>query len=534
MSGIISVIEKIDKHKKEMFMLTDKQKIDIYNEAVKIIKSHKGGIKIYGGYAQNMMIFKQIIIRYLFRVYKKFGVPYFIDSTNETTIVESVKKLLNTMDNKTKANYDFISYIKRNIKYINLSDCFYPIDIDFKTDYAISEPHDIDLYSYKPLEIAEEIFYKCLEMGYKSACIIEAIHHGTYSVRIRNPDGTTFNVCDLTYIPISYFNRIPYDEINGMLMVKDKWVFLDFYKMFSDPVCSSFRFEEVYNNRLKPFEKYFNFAYKPQPLIIENTEIIKPVYDILENFKFTDSIISTGFKAYNNFLSYVGGNRSRNYFNYIKNYCYEFISVNYEEDNKTLQQLFNENNIEFSIIKRQRFCYYKDYTTEYWINNNLVCIIYANNNISIPYLLYREKDNIYKYSCHTFTIYHFIMKMMFDICVLNDKTKQNTYYIIFSHLLEMKDLFLTRYKIGEFDDSPFQFITCETIGKPILNFKTTFYKYSYFSLDESKITDKTHKIISEWSYINISGNIIKAPKSATLSPEIKKESEPEIEKESEL
>ena len=98
----------------------------------------------------------------------------------------------------------------------------------------------------------------------------------------------------------------------------------------------------------------------------------------------------------------------------------------------------------------------------------------------------------------------------------------------------MKDLFLTRYKIGEFDDSPFQFITCETIGKPILNFKTTFYKYSYFSLDESKITDKTHKIISEWSYINISGNIIKAPKSATLSPEIKKESEPEIEKESEL
>lgn len=510
------VIENVERNKRELFMLTEEQQINIYNEVVKIIKSDKCNIKVYGGYAQNFMIFKQIIIRYFLYIRsRRFYIPSFINVSTESALVASIKDVLNHLDIKDERTTEFIRFIKRNIKHINLKDCFYPIDLNFKTEYALKEPHDLDVYSSHPLALAEKIYKKCREMGYESTCIIEAIHHGTYSVRIRNPDNSTFNVCDLTYVPTTFYSDIPYDEINGMLMVKDKWVLLDFYKMFSDPVCSSFRYKTVYDERLTPFEKYFNFAHKQEQINHVFNPIDQQVKDIMEEFKYNDSVVVSGYKAYNIFLSYIPKELKPPYFQYLKDHYYEFISIDYDNDNLKLQKILDDNKIEYTTQRRQRFCYYKDYTTEYYINGNLFCIIYANNNISIPYLECNDgkETRKYKYTCHTYTIYHFIAKMMFDICVLKDKTNQNNYYIIISHLLEMRDIFYEKYKINEFSPSPFQFITYTTIGKPITNFKSTFYKYKHFKFDGSKDQSVLSEMVKSWTYINISGNVIKPPKS---------------------
>lgn len=79
--------------------------------------------------------------------------------------------------------------------------------------------------------------------------------------------------------------------------------------------------------------------------------------------------------------------------------------------------------------------------------------------------------------------------------------------------MEMRDIFYKKYKINEFSPSPFQFITYTTIGKPITNFKSTFYKYKHFKFDGSKDQTVLSEIVKSWTYINISGNVIKPPKS---------------------
>lgn len=546
-------LQEIQTKSDEIKKLTENDKIKIMNEVTKFIKSNSDIIKVYGGYGQNLLIFRKVIFNLILNLYRSRTLgrsfPQYLLDEKYWVSEEKVYKYLETLtieDKDEKLNYDAENFFiflrdwifKPNQDYVN-NECFYNFDLTNRDhSYLLKEAHDFDLYSPKPLVIAQEIYKICQKLGYTNVKVRDAIHHGTYSVKIFNPDNSNFNVCDITYIEKDTFNTIESDVINEMKVVNYEWALTDYYKMFSDSIGSNFRFESVFNDRFMKFTKYFKYNIKYEETGFKNTPLAGFLGHYLETFKLRDTLVTTGFKAYNEYyniyrreLSTCGVSLK---LQYLTNIYYEFISTDYKNDIEEFKNILKqivENTkdntddkkiIDYKIRERRRFCYYFDYTTEFYICNNfkgeqketLLCVISGNNNMSIPYQLFEDRYGTFKISSHTYTIYHFFSCLLFrykfnESSHFFRKLYPDVYKKTIANLLYFQNKYFEIYKTSPFKLSPFQFITSNTYGTPVSSseYKQTFPGFRFFKTLEFGNDVGRDLEIENWIYINISGNL---------------------------
>lgn len=546
-------LQEIQTKSEEIKKLTEEDKLNIMNEVAKYIKSNSENIKVYGGYGQNLLIFRKVIFKLIFNLYRSRvmgrSFPQYLLDDNYHVSEELVNKYFEVLTNheeNEKLNYDietFFNFLSGKIfvpnkDYVN-SECFYNFNLMSRdNEYLLSEAHDFDLYSPKPLVIAQEVYKICRRLGYNNIKVRDAIHHGTYSVKIFNSDNSNFNVCDITYIEKDTFNIIETDVINGMNIVNYEWALTDYYKMFSDSYGSNFRFENVFNDRFMKFTKYFKYNIKYEEIGFKNTPLAGYLGQYLEIFKIRDSLITTGFKAYNEYYNIYKRELSIRGINlkpqYLTNIYYEFISFDYKNDveefKKLLKQIIidTEGNVEdkkiidFKVRERRRFCYYMDYTTEFYVCNKfkgetketLICVISGNNNMSVPYQIFDDRYGRFKISSHTYTIYHFFSCLLFRY-KFNFESKffrklyPETYKKTITNLLYFQSKYFEIFKISPFHISYFEFVTAQTFGTPVSSseYKQTFPGFRFFKTLEVGNDIGRDTEIENWIYINISGSL---------------------------
>ena len=414
-----------------------------------------------------------------------------------------------------------------------------PDDKIYKDDYV----PDIDFYTPRPIVDLMKLCNILHEKGFKSVIGREAQHAETYNITCNY-----LTYCDISYVPKNIYDKMPFKETNGYMLIHPHFMWIDYLRMFSDPLISYWRM----NNDLKSFKRfyllqgYFDFPYNKYPIEIEGSsealeKVIKGIYDFVLN---RQSTILIGFYAYNYFLNESNMNNKK--FKLLNIPYFEIISTNYRGDClQLLHELNILNGLDASKITSTEFYpffQFTDNSVEIYYSGDLVARIYNHNKKCIPFqdvpainfnvspIVKAQKDFVRMGLFQTVLMYSIISIM--KARVQNNEGEKGLYYAMTSHLIEMRKNFFNKTKKTILDDTVFKEFQAKCIGttmqpdrqkKMLIESRKKKNKRWVFSYDPN---DGVKEPESNYSFANTSGNKINNPKNLKLAA-IANEEDPE-------
>lgn len=407
--------------------------------------------------------------------------------------------------------------------------------------YSDNKIADIDIYSPEPIQDLYNICNALYKEGFKYILGEEAIHKETYGIKVFRE-----KYCDLSYVPKNIYNRIPYIEINGVYCTHPNFMTIDYLRQVSDPVVSYWRFFES-GEELKTFKRFFKLQknyplpFNNKPLNIQKPDVkitnaLSYIYRYLLNKTTT---ITVGFYAYNYFCHMSG-------YDHIQMPFYEFISVDYKNDALELIELlkkeFNDN---ITYEEFYPFFQYTDYSVEIYLNGNIICRIYNNNNKCTPYQelsaynfdmpnLVKTKDHI-RIGTFTVVLLYFLVDAL-KMRVKKDNEMEKFYYHVISHCIQSKQNYLGKYKKSFLDDTIFKEFTISCMGQTLqpevermilIEKRKKQKKPLVFRYEPGEEQKEAPKYI----FTNSSGNKINKEKNLRLKEHIENEDDDEEEQE---
>lgn len=389
--------------------------------------------------------------------------------------------------------------------------------------YNDNKVHDFDVYSYDPINHMIELAKRIYNLGFKNIIAIEAIHIETYSLKYY---GTA--LCDMSYMPKYIFDNLQYYIVDGLKIINPYFTYIDFMRMFNDPLTSSsFRWsknferynimQEYYplkskelknNNLFYIFNKLQEF-YPIKPKEYKNEKLYDISDDILNFFndkiKKSTTLFYTGFIVYNEYAKL--SKTSEISINYLT-----LISSNFINDvNSIISDLKKKFKNNITTDERYPFFQFWDHSVDIRYKNKIICKIYGNNNICIPY----KEINKIKYTTFTFNLMWFMIEKFYYSIYKADcngkpsnyKEIEQGYDDIIKGMLFMKEKFLKEKKKTFLDDTLFQhFVVDKCSGTPKNpgEIRKEMPGYKGFKFDPSKQKNNT----LDFSYTNISGRFI--------------------------
>jgi hypothetical protein len=349
--------------------------------------------------------------------------------------------------------------------------------------YKPNDIPDIDFYSPNPIVDLVELCNILHSSGFKLVLGKEAQHQETYNITVN-----FLTYCDITYVPKNIYNTMPFDTIEKFTIIHPHYMWIDYLRIFSDPILSYWRID----SELKSFKRFFLLQqYYKMPInkyaivmnMDENDEnTIYVEKSLNEIFKFiinNSTIIVIGTFAYNYFLKESGLlNSKKNMFKLINIPYFELISINYKNDCLDLIDILkNIPMIDSSKLTYHEFYPYfqfTDFSVEICYGDYVICRIYNNNKKCIQFMdvqtidfLHNTKQNntIKLASFHTVLLYSMIQIMRAK--TQKDDNEKQLYYSITSHLIQMRNYYLDKNQKTMIDDSIFKEFTSKCIGDTI-------------------------------------------------------------------
>lgn len=364
--------------------------------------------------------------------------------------------------------------------------------------YDNKDVHDYDVYSFDPINDAINLTKQIFKTGFKNILAIEAIHVETYSIKYY---GTA--LCDFSYIPKYVFDNLPILSVDGFKIVNPYLAYIDFMRMFNDPLTSSsFRWSKNFE-RFNMMQKYYPLTSKELNNDIKDNIDKSIEKDLRKIISKSDSLIYTGIECFNKYASLCKCDKLG--LEYLT-----LVSTNYLND---VKMILSELKKKYNITTQERYPFFQfwDFSIDIRINNKLVCKIYKNNNICIPF---KEIKNV-KYASFTYNLmWVMIEKFYYSIydADCSGRPKQSDKIIkrydqIINGMLFIKDKYLKEHKKTFLDDTIFQhFVTDKCSGVPLnpSDIKNSIKNYRGFKYDPNKKTINNEPHI----YTNISGRFI--------------------------
>ena len=406
--------------------------------------------------------------------------------------------------------------------------------------YGDDKVADVDFYSPDPIVDIMKVCNNLHAAGFKSVLGREAMHQETYTIEVNR-----VVYCDLTYVPRNIYNRMPYKEINGFFCIHPYFMTIDYLRMFTDPLLSYWRMEDLKAvKRFYLLQKYYPLPQSEQPLEISgSTPALDVALNAIQQFlEHRPSTITIGFYAYNHFLGGSGilDDKSNAKFKYVQPPYYEFISTNYRQDCldliATLKDIVNINKSDIKHTEFYPFFQFTGYNVEIYLGKDLIAKVYNHNKKCFPYLTVSaqkfEDKNVTK-SKGTIQIGTFAVTLLgFLTNVMrartnNDKDTVELYYVMASHIVEMRAYFFKHQKKTILDDTMFkdfivrcvgETITPETQRKLIIEERKRKNKRYTFRYDPE---DGVKEPESDYYFVNSSGNQINNPKNLRLSGSVR-------------
>ena len=317
------------------------------------------------------------------------------------------KKLIEmepTLEEMTKVYDVIINYIKINKRKVYGGYALNKLLIVKNPNLAIydeSDTPDIEFYSPDPLGDLIKLCDKLHELGFKQVIGQEAQHKETYSIFVNYQ-----LYCDISYMPSNIYNKVRYLQIDGFNLIHPWFMTIDFFRMFTDPMVSYWRLEKHFARYLK-LQKTNPLPLINKPLDIEqyNNNKLNETITMLEDFLAPkDSIIFTGFYAYNYYLNYSKYNKTNSSYKQVQLPYLEVYSSDYVVDGLSIIDYIKTlpEDISSKITHSEFYPFFQFYgynTVFYYTEGDTnipILYIYSNNKKCIPYkeVPYIKFDNV--------------------------------------------------------------------------------------------------------------------------------------------
>lgn len=388
-----------------------------------------------------------------------------------------------TFDQRIEATKLIMDYIKTNKRKIYGGFALNMLIKDKNPDDAIYskfDTPDIDIYSPDPVTDLVNITNLLHETGkFGTVNGIEAQHSETYKVFI----ASTYNCCDVSYVPRHVFNKMPYKEIDGVNLIHPNFMMIDYLRMCTDPL-NSYVFKMDKNiNKFYLLQKYYPLPHNNRILEVEKSSGTRD-YAIETIHKFLlkrDSIIIVGFYAFNHFLkeSRILDNKAdAKKYEYIRIPYYELVSTDYRNDAINLidylKTIFTKQD-DITNVEHYPYFQFTGYSVRIYFENQLIAIIYDHNKRCHPYkevpaiqfgTKYDNKDNskyILKIGTFHLTMLYALISVMYYRTTESDNLK-DLYYTFMSRLIDIRNYYLEKNKKTVLDESLFQEFVIKCLG----------------------------------------------------------------------
>ncbi|RYE12704.1 MAG: hypothetical protein EOP34_10310, partial [Rickettsiales bacterium] len=385
-----------------------------------------------------------------------------------------------------KSIFEFIKQKKRKIyggtalneviKLNNPDDAIYD-------DYKFS---DVEFYSPEPVVDLVELCNKLHNEGYKHVVGQEADHHETYSIF------SNFTLyCDITYVPKRVYVGIQTIIIKELFYTYPHFMLIDYLRMFNDPMNSARRWDKAFHRKYLLL-KYYPIEHHNNPLKLP--PLNKTVEKIIEKVKLDyikkgkqNDIIITGYEAYNFFVTYAGGQansekmartqkQTSNIEDLLANVEYiELVSVNYK---KTVTEIYNylkgivDDKNKLSITEFFPLFQFTNYVTAIKYNEITVVKVYQCDGLCIPQL---KTTSGYMYVTYQYLLMSMLISK-FRAHLDKDKESYFNYSIAISNLIKIRNIFLTKNKLGIINDTPFGEFKIGCVGTTVSIKRTSFLR----------------------------------------------------------
>jgi len=334
---------------------------------------------------------------------------------------------------------------------------------------------DIDFYSPDPINDMMEIANLLYKKKFKHVKATEAQHEETYTVYAEG-----IKCADASYVPRNVYNKIPFNEVKGLIITGPHFMMIDYFRVLTDPLTSYFRLEKTFQ-RLLLLTKYY-----PLPKVKDtNVAIVAPDKEldvafrtINEFIKNKDTIVAVGMYAYNHLIKECNMEAKIKYSDV--NY-YELITTFYRKDVKDiifkLYDKYPEAKTKITYKEFYPYFQYFGWRTQIYYEDILICIVYHHNMRCTPYnkvlghyftkkaVEEEKKDKIQIGSFSMIVLYNLINVMMAR--TNNDDITKDLYYKLLSNMIEMQEYHQTKNNKTIFDDGLFKEFVVDCVGTTI-------------------------------------------------------------------
>jgi len=359
--------------------------------------------------------------------------------------------------------------------------------------YSEYDMPDIEFYSPEPLHDLKEVCDVLQAKKFKYVQGAQAQHDDTYKVRVN-----FIEIGDVSYVPAFIYNRMPTIKIDGLRYIHPKFMYIDYLRMYTDPLMSFRRLEKSVPRGMKLIKNYplevGTGKIKYDELSLKEENILK---DIAKYLNDSNSIIHVGTYA----VQFYTIDKDK------KKLPYEIISTDYKNDVNNIYNLLNK---KYNVSFEEYFPYFQfwDRHTDFIFNNKVVLTVYKNYDKCIPYRKY-DAGNIASFQQ---VLLHHLIKYYFN---LNNKIDATNVNNILGDLIKNRNEYLKKHNKTVMDDTIFREFQINCLGKSVDGRRQYFINLAK-KLNQGKQplyrynpnTDFDHKI-PEYHFDNTSGNIIK-------------------------
>lgn len=323
--------------------------------------------------------------------------------------------------------------------------------------YKELDTPDIEFYSSNPIDDVVNICNLLLKAGFENITAEEGVHHETFKIFVNFKD-----YCDISFIEPSIEKNIDIIIIENFKMPLPLFIYIDSWRVYSDPITSYWRIEKTFTRTNKLLKYYplpnktgkVNFSFK-------NFNEINPILDYLRDvIRNYDSLIMTGIYSYN----YLFKKANLPQF-LIPEIQYTLISTNYDYDvNQIFQILKNKYQNNLQVFEFYPFFMVRDRSTHFIINGHRILRIFKNNGKCITFNQSINK----KLKIGSFQL--LILEVLIEIneaIIKKNQNQQDNFKLILANLFSAQKEFLSNFNITIIDNSPFQEFNPQCYGEPV-------------------------------------------------------------------
>lgn len=333
--------------------------------------------------------------------------------------------------------------------------------------YDAHSINDIEFYSPDPVRDLIELCNILVDKDIPYVSGAEAQHKETYTVFAQH-----MNFCDISYVPRAIYNRIPYIELKGLMYTHPKFIYVDHYRIFTDPITSSRVFEKTFP-RFYLLQKHYPLPRYNEPLKLKHVansltgEREKALNFSLEYISTTLTGLIFGIPCYNNFVNQV--KKLPKYIKKLEVSCYRFITDNLKGDGQELYDaLKKEFPTKITIKEFYPFFQFTDRKAVIYYDNVPLVEVYGNNHKCVPYIDGKIGNTKVKFAAFDVNM---LMTLIFMIKehVRKESKKKLFYSVMISHLLELRELYFKENNKTQLSSTVFQSFIVNCMGKTIMS-----------------------------------------------------------------